>query len=123
MILASVVLILGIIGARGGLQNKPLRPGSAFQSDKPCLGSTQPEQPVYVSLVGVPPRDSSIALYNLRSDPGLSENLAERKKFNSLLSAVETVFRAYLQTGPNALIRDRIYPHDTRKKEVPTIKN
>jgi len=68
-------------------------------------------------------RDSSIALYNLLSDRGLSDNLAGRKKFDSLRFALETVFRAYLQTGLNALIGDRVYPHDTGKKESPTIKN
>ena len=68
-------------------------------------------------------RDSSIALFNLNSDPGLSDNLAVRTKYDSTFFAVDKVFRAYLQTGLNALISDKIYPPETGKKEGPTIKN
>ena len=75
------------------------------------------------SLYLLSTKDSSLALYNLNSDPELKENLANDKRYDSVFHAIDTVFRAYQQTGLNALIRDKVYPPETGIADTPTIKH
>lgn len=65
---------------------------------------------VYDSFYLAATADSSLALYQHYSDTLLSHNLIGLPEFAMAIQEVETAFRAYLQTGMNALLDNRIYP-------------
>lgn len=65
---------------------------------------------VYDSLFLSVTLEKALGVFNYRRDPKLQTNLLEQSEYNSISDSLEFRFKAFLQTGMNALVDNRIYP-------------
>ncbi len=73
---------------------------------------------LYDSLFIQATTDTILGVYNYWTDPELVANLLGDSATNPQVSEAVTTFRAYLQTGTNSLIDDRIFPSAPLLQEI-----